>query len=422
MITPEAIEDLLDQVSAWVSEHLSADSLEEAEQMGVAVGRAVARTVTEQGIVSSVERFEQAADGVQCQCGLRARQVSRRRRTLMTLSGLVQVDRRYYHCAQCRTGLAPWDVAQGLSSKRQTPAVKLLACELAAHLSYADTVRILERTTGLALEESSVELLVEEVGLRVRAADELARQRAMTGEVEPKPGQAPNCLYVGVDGTHAHIDGAWREVKVGVFYDDAGEFKRYLATREPAEQFGERVYAAAAEAGVEAASEVVVIGDGAEWIWNLAATHFPGATEIVDYWHACEHIHEVANACWGEGTKAARRWAERHKGRLWEEGPGPLLRSLRGLRVETAEGLEVVRLARGYFGRHRHRMRYPEFRRRGLTVGSGHVEAACKVIVGQRLKCAGMRWTDAGADHILALRCLVKSGDHQRLHEHSRAA
>jgi len=420
VISPEAIKDLLDHVSDWVSEHLAPDSLEEAEQMGVAVGRAVARTVTEQGIASSVERFEQAADGVQCQCGLRARQVSRRRRTLMTLSGLVQVERRYYHCAQCRTGHTPWDVAQGISSRQHTPAVKLLVCELAAELPYGGTVRILERTTGLVVEESTAEWIAAEVGVRARARDELARQRAMAGEVEPR--QAPNCLYVSVDGAHAHIDDAWHEVKVAVLRDEAGEYKRYLAAREAAEQFGERVYAAAAEAGVEAASEVVVVGDGAEWIWNLAATHFPGATEVVDYWHACEHIHEVANACYGEGTKAARRWAERHKGRLWADGPGPLLRSLRGLRPGTTEGVEAVRLARGYFGRHRDRMRYHDFRRRGITIGSGPVEAACKVIVGQRLKGAGMRWTDAGADHILALRCLVKSGDHQRLHEHSRAA
>lgn len=421
MISPEAMQDLLDQVGSWCREHLDPNSLDEAEQAGVVVGREVGRVVTERGIASSVERFEQAGGGVECECGRAARNVGRRTRMLMTRSGLAQVERRYYHCASCRTGIAPWDVAQGLGSKQQTPVVKSLICELAAHLPYADTVWILERTTGLVVEESNAELIVAEVGARVREEDDLARQRAMAGAAWAKAAQAPKSLCVAVDGAYAHIDNLWREVKVGVLYDDAGH-KRYLAAREEAGQFGERVYAAAVEAGVEAAAEVVVLGDGAEWIWNLSATHFPGAIEIVDYWHACEHIHEVANAYWGEGTKAARRWAERHKGSLLEEGPGPLLRSLRGLRPTTAEGLEAVRLARGYFGRHRDRMRYPQFARRGLSIGSGSVEAACKVIVGQRLRRPGMRWVNAGADHILALRCLVKSGDHQRLYEHSRAA
>jgi len=421
VISPEAMQDLLAHVSSWCSEHLAPNSLDEAEQAGVVVGREVGRVVTERGIASSVERFEQAGGGVECECGRAARNVGRRTRMLMTRSGLAQVERRYYHCAQCGAGYRPWDVAQGLGSKQQTPVVKSLICELAARLPYADTVWILERTTGLVVEESNAELIVAEVGGRARAEDELARQRAMEGEVSPEPQQTPKSLYVAVDGAHAHIDGSWHEVKVGVVYSEGGG-KRYLAAREEAGQFGERVYAAAAEAGVEAASEVVALGDGAEWIWNLVATHLPGAIEIVDYWHACEHIHEVANAYWGEGTKAASRWAERHKGRLLEEGPGPLLRSLRGLRSTTAEGLKAVRLARGYFGRHRERMRYPQFERRGLSIGSGSVEAACKVIVGQRLRRAGMRWTDAGADHILALRCLVKSGDHHRLYEHSRAA
>lgn len=420
MISAEAMEDLLVVVDEWASEHLAPDSLEEAEQMGVAVGRRVGRLVTKRAIASSVERFEQAAGGVQCQCGLRSRQIGRRPRMLMTLCGPVQVQRRYYHCSSCGTGHVPWDAAQGLSSRQTTPAVKLMACELAAHLSYADTVRVLERTTGLALEESSVELIVEEVGGRVREAEDAQMRLALAGEIATAQ-QAPDRLYVGVDGAYAHIDGAWHEVKVGVVYDEVGH-KWYLSAREPAEQFGERVYAASAAAGVEAAAEVVVIGDGAEWIWNLAALHFPGAVEVVDYWHACEHIYQVANACYGEGTKAAHRWAGRYKRRLFEEGPEPLLRSLRAMRPDRAEASEVVRLARGYFERHRDRMRYPQFRRRGLAIGSGPVEAACKVIVGQRLKRAGMRWTDAGADHILALRCLVKSDQHQRLYEHSRAA
>jgi len=417
MISDDARDDLLDFVSSWACEHAVAGSLQEAEQLGLEVGAMVRRAVAQEAVSSSIARFEQSGSSLACQCGGSARMVGRRERVLVSMCGQVKARRRYYHCRDCGTGYAPWDRAQGMTQRQFTPAVKALVAELATHLSYSDTVMLLKRTTGLGIEESSAEQVVEEVGTRVREDQRERTRRILAGEVLGE--KSPKKLYVGVDGTHAHIDGAWHEVKVGVIYDDAGH-KQYLAARESAEKFGERTYAAAVEAGVETAAEVVVIGDGAEWIWNLAALHFPDAIEIVDYWHACEHICEAANACYGEGTKAARGWAEDYKRRLFEEGCEPLLRSLRAMRPDTLQGLEAVRLARGYFGRHRKRMRYPQFRRRGLAIGSGPVEAACKVIVGQRLKRAGMRWTDAGADHILALRCLLKSGDHHRLHQHSR--
>jgi len=346
--------------------------------------------------------------------------VNRREPRLLRLSGAVQVMPRYYHCGECGSGHLPWDAQQGLSGRQYTPAVKALVARVAAQLSYAETVELIEQATGLQIEESGAELIVEEVGGRARAAEEEQMRAALAGELEAAE-EVPDRLYVGIDGAQAHIDGSWHEVKNGVVYEQEGG-KRYVAVQECAEDFGERVYAAAAQEGIEQVDESVVIADGAEWIWNLAAMHFPDAIEIVDFWHACERIWEVANAHYGEGTKRARRWAKRHKRRLLQEGPGPLLRALDRMKPTTEDGMETIRRARGYFWAHRHRMRYPEFRRRGLAIGSGPVEAACKVIVGQRLKRAGMRWSHKGADHILALRCLVKSGDGHTLQQLSRVA
>lgn len=420
MVRHEGVEDLLEYVGQWCKQHAQADGLQQAEQLGLEVGRQVGRLVAEEAIRASVERSEQTGGSIQCDCGGRARMVNRRGRTLLTLCGPVPVKRRYYHCGQCGRGYLPWDAAQGLNRRHYTPALKALVAGLAAQLSYAETVQVIEQTTGLQIEESGAELIVEEVGRRAREAEAQQIERALAGEVDLEQ-EPPELVYVGIDGAQAHIDASWHEVKNGVVYDEEGQ-KRYVAAQEPAEQFGDRVYAAAAQAGVQEARQTVVIGDGAEWIWNLSAMHFPDAIEIVDYWHACEHIWEVANAHYGEGTRQARRWADRHKRRLLQEGPGPLLRALDRMKPNDEEAAEAIRLARGYFRSHRHRMRYPQFRRMGLAIGSGPVEAACKVIVGQRLKRAGMRWSHDGADHILALRCLVKNGEHHKLQHLARAA
>ena len=418
MISDEGRDDLLDLLSHWYCEHGEAASLEEAEQLGREVASIAGQAVAQEGVEASIARSEQSGS-IECSCGACARMVDRRRRTLLSDCGQLEAKRRYYHCSECRSGWAPWDGLQGLTQRQFTPRLKALVAELAAHLSYSETVYWLRRILGLEIEESSAEQIVEEVGGRARAYQREQRARALAGKMCVDRG--PERLYVGVDGAHAHIDGSWHEVK-HVVVQPEGEDRRYDAAREPAEQFGERVYALAAESGVEDAGEVVMIGDGAEWIWNLTAMHFPDAVQILDYYHACEYIHEVADAHYGEGSKLGGRWAERHKRRLLEEGPEPLLRALTAMRPKTQEAKAVIQRTRSYVRRHRERMRYPQFRARGLSIGSGAVEAACKVITGQRLKRAGMRWSDAGADHVLALRCLAKSGQHDAISHCARAA
>jgi len=324
----------------------------------------------------------------------------------------------------------PWDGAQGLTARLWTPGVKGLVAQVAARVSYGETVELLSQTMGLVLEESSCELVVAEVGARLRAREQAEQEAYVTGPAATVAGEVPGRLYVSLDGSHAHIDGAWHEVKTGVVYRgvrgaeglDEALGPRYVSAPEPAERFGERLYVAAAQAGVEQAGEVIVAGDGAEWIWNVAQHHYPQATQIVDYWHACQHLYALAERQYGEPSVRGRRWAQEQCRRLRRDGPPPLLRALRRLRPPTPEAAEALRLERGYFTKHAPRMQYPQFRQRGLMIGSGPVEAGCKVVVGHRLKRAGMRWTRHGADHILALRCLVLNRDYDRLAQCARAA
>ena len=162
--------------------------------------------------------------------------------------------------------------------------------------------------------------------------------------------------------------------------------------------------------GLRRAAQVIIIGDGAPWVWGIAAEHFPGAIEIVDLYHAREHLTQLSNLVYGVGSTKGKQWTTARLAQLDEGDVESLLVSLRRLRPTTVQTQEAVRQAIGYFDGNRERMRYAKFRHHGLFVGSGVIEASCKTIVGYRLKQSGMRWSLRGANAIIALRCAQLSG------------
>jgi hypothetical protein len=430
VVDAEAVADLQEQARSWVRANVRVSTLEEAEELAELAARAVGEAVVEEGVGQSVDQSRGDGSSRACGCGGKARLKGLRKRGVGTVFGIVEVRRPYYYCRDCRASVYPWDEQQGLTRLLWTPRVKGLVVDFAARLPYGEATELLGRVTPVRMEESTAERVVEEVGGRVRSA-EAERIEAVLDRLEDVGGdEAPDRLYVAMDGSHAHIDGSWHEVKTGTIFEaepdelglDRAGRQHYVSAQETAERFGERLFVAAAECGIGRAAEIVVIGDGAEWIWNQADHHYPGATQIVDYWHACEHIHDLSKELYEEGSAQGRRWARERCESLKSHGPGPLLRALKRRRPETPEQAEAINAALRYFTNHAHRMRYPEFRARGMMIGSGPVEAACKVVVGHRLKRAGMQWTARGADHILALRCLVLNRRHDLIQEHARAA
>jgi hypothetical protein len=371
-------------------------------------------------------------------CERAARFVSYRSRWLRTLCGDQRVSRAYYHCADCHTGRTPWDEAAGLNERVFSPGVKALVAECCARLTHREVETLLSRVLGLKVEESSQQEVVGEVGERLRAAEAIQITACFDRLEPPAPvAEPPERLYVAMDAAKAHTGGSWHDVKCGAIYaaippaaavdpgvakvDRSGR-KHYCARQEEAASFGRRVYVTALAAGLNQAKEVVVLGDGAEWIWNLAAEHFHGATEILDYFHAAEHIWKLSKALYGEESPQGKRWAQTRCRDLKEKGPKGLLRALSRRNKVTPEVQEALRLARGYFRNHRKRMEYGKFRARGLMIGSGPVEAACKSIINQRLKGTGMRWSPDGADAMLAVRSTILSGQSDRLATYARAA
>jgi hypothetical protein len=429
MSSTAAVTDLLAQVRTWCETQLRVGSVAEAEALAVTLARQVAAVIVSEGVRQAGGRASYEGCSVACECGQRAKFKGYRGRWLVTLAGTTRVARAYYYCRHCHTGQAPWDRRQGLSAAQWTAGVKGLVAHFAGRLPYAASVELLELSTGLKVEAFSAEQIMRHVGEELRAG--AAREQAVVLAGAAAPAAPPvGRLYIGLDGTHGHIDGDWHEVKVGAIFTgrpdadgvDQATDCQYLAAQETAEAFGERAYAAAVGRGVEQVAEAVVTGDGADWIWNQAALHFPRATQVVDYWHASEHLWQLRRVLYPAASPAGDRWVHEHCRRLYRHGPNGLLRALARIKPATPEQAEAVRREQGYFSRHRHRMDYPGFRARGLMVGSGPVEAACKLVVGQRLKGAGMRWCQAGADAVLAVRCVLLNKQLDHLTQAANAA
>lgn len=256
---------------------------------------------------------------------------------------------------------------------------------------------------------------------------------APPNEHDPAPGE----LVVETDGVMVryrdrHLDGGvvegdWHEVKLGVvggWRDGHLLQPSYVAAREVAPAFARRLGAEAARRGAldvvtwhpwdgrpAELRPVVVLGDGAKWIWQHVATLFGSErTEIVDWYHASEHIWTSAKALYGEDTPATKTWATTALTHLWQHGPKPVLDWFDATQPSTSVAAAILKRERGYFTSNRARMQYPSVRKQQLPLGSGAVEASAKHLVQHRMKRAGSRWSDLGARAILDLRCHLLSG------------
>jgi hypothetical protein len=352
-----------------------------------------------------------------------------RGRQVVTQCGAITVARPWYHCHGCRQGWSVVETVLGVPRRAQTSAgVRQWGLELAASLPYREAAQRLDELTGIALGPETLRRLAVAVGTTIADAEEqTAAQVARTQEAAESVDRAPGLLVVETDGTMIRYRDGWHEVKVGLVagWED-GRLQRpsYVAAREPAETFGPHLMGEVARrGGLEIARwaggvtgrglailrEAVILGDGAAWIWKLADDHWTDRIDVVDFYHASEHLAAVAQAVFGD-TPDARTWLTQHRHALLVAGPDPLLAALASLPAPTPAARETLRRERGYFRQHAERMAYHTFRLDGLPIGSGAIESAATHVVQLRLKRPGMRWSVDGARAVLALRARDRSG------------
>ncbi len=373
---------------------------------------------------------------VDCGSGHDADFVGYRDKHFDTVVGPIRLRRAYYRCATCGTGVVPKDAELGVSGVSMTPGLRAMVARVGALAPFAKAGALLGELAGVELSIKRVERASEADGSALQAAISADAKATAAGTVTPLGPAGPlDKLYVAVDGTGVpalpsqtagrvgkQADGraATREAKVGVVFtqhslDEKGRPVRdpgsssYVATMEPVGAFSTLIEAEAARRGSRRARQVVVLGDGAAWIWNLAANHFPAAIHIVDLYHAREHLHDLGAIVASHLGDAAKTWLDSRLAELDRGDITALTATARELRLPDTKAAEV-QTALGYFETNASRMRYAEFRAQGLFVGSGAVEAGCRSIVAQRLKLSGMRWSASGASAILGLRCEEASG------------
>jgi hypothetical protein len=349
-----------------------------------------------------------------CDCGRNQKFIAYRRRTLATTLGPVCYERAYYRCGRCGESCCPYDEDCGIGPCQVSVEMAKAATLLAVNDPFSPAAEILWRLTGARLSDRTINRLTHRAGKMAseqerEAALRMAAWSALPAVVRPKR------LYVAVDGTMVHLEQGWREVKCVTCYweDERGRRQgQYCVRLETAEAFRGFVWALACKCGLESAREVVLLGDGAAWIWEQIAPILGERTVcITDWYHVTEHVWDCAKVLFGEGSEAAAKWAERLKSLLWKGHRKKVIevleeerRSRRGRSRAAVAGLLT------YLENQGDRIAYERFRAKGMDVGSGRVEAACKQ-VGVRMKRAGMCWSNAGAQATLSLRSVWLNGE-----------
>jgi hypothetical protein len=409
-----------------------------------AMHQAGARTLTE------LLRFP-APDqrSIPCPCGQSALYRELRPKTVLTVVGTVEVSRPYYLCPHCQEGQFPADQELDIARSEFSPGVRRMQALVGQQAPFEHGREQLKCWLGLDVTTKSVERVPESIGADIARQQQHQIGRAVQLDLPIVVGQPIRILYVQMDGTGVPVvkketagrtgklDGLpahTREAKLGCVFtqttwDEEGYAIRdpdsttYIGAIENAEPFGTRLYVEAWKRGWSRAQKKVVIGDGTEWIWNLAKIHFPGAIQIVDLFHARQHLWDLARLLYPNHTKQRNAWIGLHQKRWLDQGKiAKLVASLHAVQTADTDLANKIRNEASYFASNAARMTYPKFRKQHLFVGSGVIEAGCKTVVAQRLKQSGMFWTVKGANSILALRCSHLNGRFEDYWEGRRTA
>ena len=367
-------------------------------------------------------------------CSEGARFKGYRPKGLVSALGPLSIERGYYHCPHCKKGHCPADAAFGLDGGELTTGAAELVCLAAAAESFAKAAEVaLPRLSGLRLAESTVERTAEAVGAEVGHAIEA---KVPFDEARPwgwhKDADGMTCAYVSIDLTGVRKQGPkgaaseGEMIAVGMVYNPIPEARdrwanpggrrppwqtRYVTSLEGQEAVAEPLRHMAARVGISEAQRWIAVCDGGAGLEDLLRGHFGRIDEVIlDFYHPSEYLGDLAKAWHGGDGEAAEA---AHKGwshRLKHEGGAAILAWLEGLDLTAnpraqATWEEVVT----YFRNQHHRMDYPAYLAKGWQIGSGPVEAACKLVINERMNGTGMRWGRQGADAIGHLRALYLS-------------
>lgn len=372
------------------------------------------------------QRWMQADSGAlgRCRgCGMVLQDLGLRDKSFQTLCGPVRLKRRVGYCGDCRETRAVLDERLGADETGITPGLRRVICRVALELAYEPTKSLLRDTLGFVpCSSREIERIANRHGGQM---DQTKQAKGVSGS-----GRAKKVYCLAIDGTmipglpdpqeHRLI---WHEVKLATVFDPRDiEAPLYVAAAEDSGAFGRRLWHEFESRGMDGGCLLQVLGDGAPWIWNLAEMHFPRVAQLLDFYHAAEHLYQTASALWPGGV--ANTWWHRRLDQLKAGELGNFFAALKLIakRRQTSDpAVSPERLLR-YFQENRERLGYAAAQQRKLPIGSGVVESAGRHIVQQRLKQSGMRWSIPGAQAILNLRTRHRNGQFEQYWEDAATA
>jgi len=396
------------------------------------VGRRLVQEIGRQAIAEVVNAEENGyPETALCpHCEKEMRYVRRRSAQLRTLFGCMEVKRAYYLCPECRQGCCPVDQRLGLRPNAISAELERLAAMTGTLLPFGKGRDLFETLTLVSLSDQTVDKATQAYGATVMRReqewqvvahnqDELQRRK--------RDVQKPLRLYGAIDATKVHTRGdddhPWRDLKVGAWFEARGQPPKspdgewciqaenisYFADISPASEFGSLMWATGVHHHAQLARELVILGDGAEWIWKLVAKHFPRAVQILDWFHATEYLMPAAKVAFPT-QQAQNEWVAQAKQALWDGMINELITACLGL-VRTEDSSDPAFVAARYFDQNRHRMNYPTYRRQGYQIGSGTIESAAKQIGTMRMKVAGAIWNENSARKVAKARAAYLSNE-----------
>ena len=306
-----------------------------------------------------------------------------------------------YKCCTCGAGYYPLDLSLQLSLRsRMSQRKESQLARLAARLPYEEAKAVYEELSYQKTGRMTIHRTVQSLGKKL----------------QEKPPQLPELAnkgkkHVTADGAMIHIRGeGWKETLVGAVYEvdtsrEATEIL-YVSRLGNRPALGEDLYRLAGQPESKASRGTAFVADGANWLDEIQQMHFPLATRILDQWHACEYLWNVANEFYEQGSRKAQAWAKEKINLLKKNKQRRLKQSFCRMEPKTKKQREILADTKSYFENHGHQMDYPCYQRKGFHIGSGVAEGACKHVIQSRFKRTGMRWSRPGAENLLALRNL----------------
>jgi len=363
-------------------------------------------------------------------CGQAAGFPSHRRHSSLSLVGVIPYDRAYYLCRRCGKGQFPFDDEAGMTTRDLTPALdRVTTLAGAVADSFEKGAELLEEMAGVRLSESTVERTTEDAGQRL--AEAVSCGATLGPRVDwpwHKDYEGKTCAYVELDATGVRQQGdaggpaPGRMAYVGLVCNPSPAWPwpeekpqpmraRYLSGLYPLETFAPLLRSPAGHVGMDHAQRWIGLSDGGNGLEDRIRENFPRVEVVIlDFYHPAEKLTGLARLVHPQDEDRAEDLAGQWRGLLKEEGGAVLAAVLAEWDWPSGAGVrEAASDVIDYLENNAHRMEYPEYLARGWCLGSGAVESACKTVVGQRLKLAGMRWGEDGANAVCHLRALYRS-------------